>query len=83
MPSSHAPTSAEIFNRYVKDCQEGGIDAPMTTGGRAYPWRVPCRFQRRTGFVAVDQTRTVDSSRLAKRVGRLGAETVTEVLQAV
>ena len=55
----------------------------MTTGGRAYPWRVPCRFQRRSGFVAVDQIRTVDSSRLAKQVGRLGAETVTEVLQAL
>jgi mRNA interferase MazF len=37
------------------------IVAPMTTAGRAYPWRVPCRFQRRAGFVALDQLRTVDA----------------------
>lgn len=55
----------------------------MTTSGRAYPWRVPCRFRRRSGFVAVDQIRTVDTSRLARRPGRLGADTVTEVLQAL
>ena len=69
--------SPDELNRHLRTT----IVAPMTTGGRAYPWRVPCRFQRRSGFVAVDQIRTVDSSRLAKRVGRLGAETVTEVLQ--
>ena len=28
--------------------------APMTTGGHAYPWRIQCRFQGRTGFVATD-----------------------------
>ena len=33
------------------------IIAPMTTGGRAYPWRVPCRFAGRAGFVALDQIR--------------------------
>ena len=53
----------------------------MTTAGHAYPWRVPCRFQRRAGFVAVDQLRTVDTGRLTKRLGRLPPATVTEVLQ--
>ena len=38
--------------------------APMTTGGQAYPWRVPCRFQNRSGFVTLDQLRTVDEERL-------------------
>src|SRR5712664_100427 len=36
------------------------IIAPMTTTGARYPWRVPCRFQRRSGFVVLDQIRTVD-----------------------
>ena len=57
--------------------------APMTTGGRAYPWRVPCRFQRRAGFVALDQIRTVDSVRLTQRLGRLGADAVADVLQTL
>src|ERR1700730_3121867 len=59
------------------------IVAPMTTGGQAYPWRVACRFQNRTGFVAVDQIRTVDSERLVKRLGRLSSATTTEVLEAL
>lgn len=57
------------------------IIAPMTTGGRAYPWRVPCRFAGRAGFVALDQIRTVDSSRLMRRLGRLPEATMTDVLR--
>ncbi len=57
------------------------IVAPMTTVGRAYPWRVPCRFQRRSGFVALDQMRTVDAERLVRRLGRLERHTITSVLQ--
>ncbi len=59
------------------------IVAPMTTGGRACPWRVPCRFRRQSGFVAVDQVRAVDTSRLTRRLGRLRGETVAEVLQTL
>jgi mRNA interferase MazF len=59
------------------------IVAPMTTGGQAYPWRVACRFQNRSGFVALDQLRTVDSARLVKRLGRLTAATTTEVLDTL
>lgn len=55
--------------------------APMTIGGRAYPWRIVCRFQRRSGFVALDQLRTIDQERLVKRLGRLAPSTLTEVLQ--
>src|SRR5512138_956433 len=39
------------------------IVAPMTTGGRAYPWRIRCRFQQRSGYVVLDQLRTVDRER--------------------
>ena len=59
------------------------IVAPMTGGGGAYPWRVPCRFRRKSGFVVVDQIRTVDRSRLSRRLGRLRAETVAAVLRTL
>jgi len=59
------------------------IVAPMTTGGQAYPWRVRCRFQNRSGFVAVDQLRTVDSDRLLRRLGRLSVGATTEVLDTL
>jgi len=56
------------------------IVAPMTTGGHAYPWRIRCRFQNRSGYVVLDQLRTVDRERLVKRLGVLSAATVTDVL---
>ena len=59
------------------------VVAPMTMGGRAYPWRVTCRFQSRSGFVALDQLRTVDSERLVKRMGRLSSGTTIEVLETL
>ena len=59
------------------------IVAPMTTGGQAYPWRVACRFQSRSGFVALDQLRTVDRERMVKRLGRLSATTTAEVLDTL
>ena len=57
--------------------------ALITTAGQAYPWRIPCRFQKRTGFVALDQLRTVDSERLLKGLGRLAPETVASVLRGL
>ena len=56
------------------------IVAPMTTAGQAYPWRVACRFQKRSGFVALDQLRTVDGERLIRRLGRLTPDAVRHVL---
>ena len=56
------------------------IVAPMTTKGRAYPTRVPCRFQRKDGQVVLDQIRTVDRIRLVKKLGRLDREASTAVL---
>ena len=59
------------------------IVAPMTTGGQAYPWRVRCRFRDRSGFVVIDQLRTVDSERLVKRVGRISPGTLSTVLSVL
>jgi mRNA interferase MazF len=67
--------SPDELNRHLRTV----IVAPMTTGGQAYPWRVPCRFQNRSGFVALDQIRTVDGERLVKRLGRLAPTTSREV----
>jgi mRNA interferase MazF len=57
------------------------IIAPMTSGGRAYPWRPRCRFQGRAGFVVLDQLRTVDVERLVKPIGRLEDQMVLVVLE--
>jgi mRNA interferase MazF len=59
------------------------IVAPMTTGGHAYPWRISCRFQGRSGFVATDQLRTVDVERLARRLGRMAPHSLAAVLSVL
>ena len=59
------------------------VVAPMTTGGHGYPWRVRCRFQRRSGFVALDQIRTVDQERLVKRLGEIASGSLADVLQGL
>ena len=59
------------------------IVAPMTTGGRAYPWRPRCRFQGRAGFVALDQLRTVDAEHLLKSLGQLDSQTVLAMLRTL
>jgi mRNA interferase MazF len=69
--------SPDELNRHLRTV----IVAPMTTGGRAYPWRVACRFQRRSGFVALDQLRTLDAERLLRPLGRLTPQTVATVLR--
>lgn len=56
------------------------VIAPMTTAGKAYPWRIRCRFQSRAGLVALDQIRTVDQERLVKRLGALAPDTMEAVL---
>lgn len=56
------------------------IVAPMTTKGRPYPTRVHCRFKRKNGQVVLDQIRTVDQSRLVKKLGRIDAGTAAAVL---
>lgn len=56
------------------------IVAPLTTGGHPYPFRVPCRFGRKSGHLVLDQIRTVDHERLVRRLGRLSPGTVSHAL---
>ncbi len=47
------------------------IIAPMTTQSRAYPTRIPCQFQDKAGQIILDQIRTVDKTRLVKKLGQI------------
>ena len=59
------------------------IVAPMTTKGQSYPTRVPCRFQGKSGQVVLDQIRSVDRTRLVKKLGRIDPNTATAVLDVL
>jgi mRNA interferase MazF len=52
------------------------VVAPLTTGVYRYPFRISCRFQDRSGYVVLDQIRTVDRERLVRRLGRISPKTL-------
>lgn len=68
--------SPDELNAYLRTF----IVAPLTTGGHSYPFRVPCRFEGRAGYVVTDQIRTVDRERLVRRLGKLSPATVGRIL---
>jgi mRNA interferase MazF len=56
------------------------IVVPMTTKGRVYPSRIPLTFRRKKGQLVLDQVRTVDKTRLVRRLGKLDANTAAKTL---
>jgi len=68
--------SPDEMNHHIRTV----IVAPMTTKGQPYPTRVPCRFKGRAGQIVLDQIRTVDKTRLVRRLGRLDPKTGMKVL---
>ena len=68
--------SPDEMNRHIATV----IVAPMTTKGKAYPTRIECKFQGKTGQVVLDQLRTVDKRRLVKRLGRIEKKTQQDVI---
>ena len=71
--------SPDEMNQYIRTV----IVAPMTTKGRNYPTRVPCRFQKKDGQIVLDQIRTVDKARLAKKLGRISPNAQSSVLETL
>jgi mRNA interferase MazF len=57
--------------------------APMTTAGKDYPTRVSCKFQRKKGQIVLDQIRTIDKSRLIKKIGTVEPQVQAEVISTL
>ena len=68
--------SPDEMNRHIRTV----IVAPMTTAGKDYPSRVPCKFQAKKGQIVLDQIRTIDKSRLIKKLGPIDSHTQVEVI---
>ena len=67
--------SPDEMNRHIRTV----IVAPMTSTRKDYPSRVNVVFLRREGQIVLDQIRTVDKSRLVKRLGVLPEARAREV----
>jgi mRNA interferase MazF len=59
------------------------IILPMTTKSKSYPMRVPILFQEKSGFLVLDQIRTIDKSRLSKYLGTADPMTGMRALQVL
>jgi mRNA interferase MazF len=59
------------------------IIAPMTTKGKAYPSRINCQFQGKSGQIVLDQIRTIDKARLVKKLGRINQDEQRLVLDTL
>jgi mRNA interferase MazF len=57
------------------------IIAPMTSKGRQTSFRPVASFRRINGLILLDQMRTVDKSRLIRRLGRLENQVIAESLE--
>jgi mRNA interferase MazF len=55
------------------------IIAPMTTKSKFYPTRIEITFQEKKGSVVLDQIRTVDKSRLIKKLGTTDFKTIQKI----
>jgi len=67
--------SPNEMNQYIGTV----IIAPMTTKSHAYPSRVGLRFQGKEGWIVLDQIRTVDKSRLVRKLGSIKTGTIQQV----
>ncbi|MEX2593997.1 MAG: type II toxin-antitoxin system PemK/MazF family toxin [Anditalea sp.] len=54
------------------------IVAPMATKSHKYPTRVKVKFSNQTGWVILDQVRTIDKQRVIKKLGQLGPSEINE-----
>lgn len=71
--------SPDEMNRYIATV----IIAPMTTKGRTYPTRVACQFQGKDGQIVLDQIRTIDKTRLVKKIGQISQDEQVAVLDTL
>jgi len=69
--------SPNEMNKYIKTL----IIAPMTSTVKDYPTRVPLVFEGKKGNIVLDQIRTIDKSRIVKKLGVLNEKTASLVLE--
>jgi len=71
--------SPDEMNRNIKTV----IIAPLTKVLRNYPTRVPCKVDGKQGQIVLDQIRTIDKSRLTKKIDSLTKATQKKVINVL
>jgi len=55
------------------------IIAPMTTKSHPYPTRIEIDFNKKIGWIVLDQIRTIDKTRLLKKMGKIEKKQIKQV----
>jgi len=71
--------SPDEMNRQVDTL----IIAPMTSTSKAYPSRIQAQSGERTGWVMLDQIRTIDRLRVIRVLGKLSTNETDKVKQVI
>ena len=59
------------------------VIAPMTTSSKNYPTRVKINHNSKTGWIVLDQIRTIDKQRIIKVLGSLSKSEVIKVKSVI
>jgi len=71
--------SPDEMNRHIRTV----IVAPMTSTKKEYPTRVTCKFRKKQGQIVLDQIRTLDKSRLIKKLSTIDSKAQLEVISTL
>jgi mRNA interferase MazF len=71
--------SPDEMNRNIRTV----IVAPMTSTSKDYPTRVSCIFKKKHGYIVLDQIRTIDKTRLSKRLGTIDSKAQLDVVSVL
>lgn len=67
--------SPDEMNHYINTV----IVAPMTIKYPDYPTRVEVHFEYKDGWIVLDHIRTIDKSRLVKKMGKIEKKTMLKI----
>ena len=67
--------SPNEMNKYLRTV----VIAPMTSQSKKYPTRVEVLHNKKTGWVVIDQIRTIDKMRIVKVLDKLSAKEIETV----
>lgn len=59
------------------------IIAPLTSKSRDYPTRVEIQLQGKNGWIVLDQIRTIDKSRIIRKVGKISPQQIQKVKSVI
>ncbi|MDR9417531.1 type II toxin-antitoxin system PemK/MazF family toxin [Gracilimonas sp.] len=71
--------SPDEMNKHIRTV----IIAPMTSTIKNYPTRITTTFQGQKGQIVLDQIRTVDKSRLIKKLGAISSSAEEKMLSVL